>query len=671
LAHAHGQGLVHRDIKPENILLSEGRAVVADFGISRAVSEAGGAALTQTGMAVGTPAYMSPEQSAGDRRVDARSDIYSLGCVLYEMLVGQIPFPAPTAQAMMARHSVEQVPSPVVMRPAIPPDLERVVLCALAKNPADRFKTAGELAAALTALEKGQSPRVATRLPHAAGAAEGRPSRRRALMLIGGAVLLVIASALGWQLATGPLAGGPSVAQDGVTSVAVLPFENLGDDPADAYFGEGLADELIDALAGIGGVRVAARQSTRALMARSARPQAIGRELNVQNVLEGSVRKSGNQLQITARLIDAQDGFQVWSDRYERTLDNAFTIQGEIARSIVTALGRELGTTEAAGLEPLTRHPMAHDKYLWGQFNLNRRTREGAQDAVDNFTMAIGFDSLFARAYAGLADAHVALLGISSDAEPGATLASAREAAETALRLDPTLARARVSLGAVEFKAFEWRRAEAEYVRAMEANPDDPVVRQRYAELLASLGRVEDALVHARIAVERDQLSTARLQMLLDVLRAAGKNPDAIRAGQQILTLNANEAQAWLDLGLLFLVEGRSADAENALERYAELRGGDPADFRTFASAATRFAQDGTVSQLSPGPAALLAGSPVQLAVLHQLLGDGEAALSVLEQAYRENHPDLTAVGTRPELVPLHQHPRLRVILADLGLSAR
>ncbi len=671
LAHAHDRGLVHRDIKPENILLSEGHAFVADFGISRAVSAAGGASLTQTGMAIGTPAYMSPEQSAADPNVDARSDLYSLGCVLYEMLVGQIPFPAPTAQGMMARHTMDNVPPPSTMRPSITPALEDVILSLLAKTPADRFKTAEALVVALDALHSGG---MVTRTATSGFAAKSL--RRRVMIPVSALVILVIAAVLGWQLIGGGSGSLTSTSEravaEPIASIAVLPFDDLSDDSSNEYFADGLADELVDVLSRVEGLRVAPRRSARTFKNTNDDARTIGRQLDVQAILEGNVRKSGERIVITARLVDATDGLQIWNNRYERTVDDVFAVQEEISRSLVSALLGELrGSQDVLTVEALTRNPVAHDKYLWGQFNLSRRTGEGALDAVNNFTMAIGYDSNFADAYSGLSDAHLGVLQHSAEAQGPGTLAAARAAAETALRLNPTLAKARASLGLVKFKSFDWRGAEAEYVRALEIAPEDPLVRQRYADLLATLGRVDGALIHARVAVERDRLSTEAWHTLLRVLRADGQYAEAIRAGQEILQLNANEPQTWLDLGNLFLMEDRPADATDALERYAELGGADPEPFRSFAAAAARFAQDGLAGHLQSAVAAMVQASPVELAVLHQLVGESEEALSVLESAHLERHPDLSATTTRPELAALRDDPRFRAILADIGLTSR
>jgi tetratricopeptide (TPR) repeat protein len=320
-------------------------------------------------------------------------------------------------------------------------------------------------------------------------------------------------------------------------------------------------------------------------------------------------------------------------------------------------------------VEPLTTNAMAHDKYLWGQFNLERRTAQGALDAIDNFTMSIGFDSAFAGAHAGLADAKLALPDYSTDASTSAQLAEARVSAETALRLDPDLPRALAALGLARYRSFDWDGAEDAYAQAVNIAPNEPVIRQRYAELLATLGRWEDALVHGRVAVEADPLSTSAHHTLLRIQRGRRTYGEAIRTGQQILTLNANDAQAWLDLGLLFLTEGRTVDAEKALGSFAEFEDGDVGAFRSFAATAAIHAETGSAGRVPAAMAELMDNRPVELAVLHQLVGDSVSALAVLEQAHRDRNPDLTYLTTRPELSPLNETPRFRAILAELDLQ--
>jgi tetratricopeptide (TPR) repeat protein len=297
---------------------------------------------------------------------------------------------------------------------------------------------------------------------------------------------------------------------------------------------------------------------------------------------------------------------------------------------------------------------MAHDKYLWGLFNLGRATEEGTQDAIGNFQSAIGLDSNFAAAYAGLADAELASLNHSRATDLATLVADAEASAQAAVRLDPELSAAHASLGQAKFYAFDWSGAEAEFVRAVEADPDDPVIRQRYAAFLIAVGRVRDGLAHARVAVDRDPLSPAAWSQLLRVLRANGRYADAIGAGQEILRLNPNEASAWLDLGLLFLLE---------------LGAVDPREFAAFAEAAARHVADGAPGQVPADVLEAAGSAPVQRAVLQQLVGETDEALSTLSQAHRQRHPNLTTLNTRPELAPLRETLPFLTILADLGLS--
>ncbi len=666
LGHAHKHGLIHRDIKPDNILLSEGHALVADFGISRAVSAAGGERLTQTGTSIGTPAYMSPEQAAGDPDIDSRADVYSLGCVLYETLVGQIPFPAPTLQAMMARHTLEKVSSPSVMRPSVTPALEAVVTKCMAKNPVDRFKDGAQLAETLALIESGETSSSSIAVTGARGSAAWPTMHRVRRIAMGVAGAVVVGSLAAWSFGFFDQTG---TSDRQMSTIAVLPFENIGAEE-DEYFAAGLSAELTIVLSGIKGLRVAGHRSTRTLRDANADITEIGRTLGVASVLEGDVRKIGNDIRVSARLVNVEDGAQLWSNHFDRTVDDVFAVQAEIAQSLVAELRGELvAESSSPEVAAATTDPMAYDKYLWGQYNLDRQTQAGLTDAVMNFSMSIGFDSGFAGAYAGLAEAQLAIVNLGVVATPEESLVSAAQAASTALRLNPRLAGPRVVLGDVKAFSYNWDGAEGEYVRALENAPEDPLVRERYARLLVARGRLDAALVHARAAVQSDALSTSAHRALLQVHRNLDDPEAAIESGRKILALDPTDAATWLDFGLLFLSQGRADDAMNAFEGYAERRAvPDASLFGPFVTASIAHAEQGTSGTLSPALIELMQAEPIMLAVFHQLLGDTDGALSRLERALRNRHPRLGTVTTRPELRSLIDVPRYRAILADIGL---
>jgi serine/threonine-protein kinase len=282
LDYAHQQGVIHRDIKPENILLHRGEAVVADFGIALAVTAAGGERLTETGLALGTPQYMSPEQAMGDRELDGRSDIYSLGAVLYEMVTGEPPQGGATVQAVIAKLLIERPTPPRVVRDNVPEAIDRAIMKALAKVPADRFDSALEFAAALTA--KAADP------------------------------------------------------EHDVKSIVVLPFANLSPDPENDYFSDGLTEEIIADLSKLQSLRVTSRNSAMQLKGTDKNTKTIGRELNVRYVLEGTVRKAGDRLRITAQLIDAGNDAHLWAEKYDGVLEDVFDMQEQVSGSIVQAL---------------------------------------------------------------------------------------------------------------------------------------------------------------------------------------------------------------------------------------------------------------------------------------------------------------------------------------------
>lgn len=344
LAEAHSQGIVHRDIKPQNIMMSGGHAIVADFGIARALSSAGAESLTQTGTSVGTPAYMSPEQSAGDPNVDGRADIYSLGCVLYELLVGQIPFTGATPQQIMARHSIDMVPPPHIMRQSIPADLEDIIMCALAKVPADRFRTAQQFAEALAAFASGQAPHVRT-----TGIQRRHPQRkRRPAMLwpVGIGTVIVVAGVLTWQLAfTDGNSRSARLAETGLDprNIAVLYFEDLSADSSLGYVVDGITEDLINELSIVSGLNVISRNGVEPYRDVAISNDSIARALKTGSLVTGSVEPVGNRYRITVRLVDGFSGTDLERTTVELPSDRVLTVRDSVAKSVSSFLRQRLG----------------------------------------------------------------------------------------------------------------------------------------------------------------------------------------------------------------------------------------------------------------------------------------------------------------------------------------
>ncbi len=432
LAAAHRDGIIHRDIKPDNILLSDGHALVADFGIARALAETGGERLTSTGMAIGTAAYMSPEQATADV-VDARTDQYSLATVLYEMLAGETPFSGPTAHAITARR-MSGPPRPIrPVRPTVPAEVESALQRALALVPADRFPGMSEFA---RALGEGSAP----------------PRRPRPALLLGGALLValaIVAAALRFGRSADAPASADSPAVE--RSIAILPFANSSGNAADEPLFDGITDELIGALGAVRDLRVVGRTSVFALKGRALDARAIGDTLGVATVLEGSGRREGNRLKVRVQLVDARDGRVIWADAYDREGGAALAMQEEIARAIVAALRIRLGAAAGTSLvRTATDDSAAYDLYLRGRYVLHTSMGpDGVPSAVRHFEEAIRRDSALAPAWAGLSDAR-ARLAIFGYGAPLVEMPLARAAALRALALDSTLAAAHASLAHVQ-----------------------------------------------------------------------------------------------------------------------------------------------------------------------------------------------------------------------------
>ena len=488
LDYAHRHEVVHRDIKPENILVHEGEAMVADFGIARAVNTAGGDRLTATGLAMGTPQYMSPEQAAGGTKdVDGRSDIYSVGCVLYEMLAGSPPFQGPTMESIVHQHITVEAPPVTNLRPAVPPEIADTVARALAKSPADRFSPAAQFA---DALAKGKSAvGVATpmRVTHTM-----RPPRRLPALL--GMVLVVV---VGAALAVGRWARPTRVGEPEHprTAIAVLPFQNLSADGPYAYFAGGLHDELLTQLAKVAALKVISRTSVMEYATRTKPLREIAGELDVGSIVEGSVQIAGDRLRVNVQLIDAATDEHLWAESYDRTLDDAFTIQSDVAQMVVAAVGAKLGGSEQQSLaEVPTANAEAYRLYLQGQEYWRRPgyARQNFEIAQQLYEGALVLDSTFALAHAALSLVNGRMSWFRYDTSP-ARLARQREEAETALRLAPALPQAHLAMGRVHhYGRRDWQAAMEEYRIALQGLPNDAWLWRRIGFAHRRLGNWDE-----------------------------------------------------------------------------------------------------------------------------------------------------------------------------------
>jgi len=594
LAYAHGRGIIHRDIKPANVLLGSGHALVADFGIARATD--GGAVLTQTGLSVGTPQYMSPEQASGERDVDARSDVYAIGCVLYEMLTGQPPYTGPTPQAILVRSLTGDVRPLAALRPEVPRTVAAVVAHAMARTPAERYQTAGELVvaldAALEATRSGATPTVVAGptagqvgaifgiaaaaalaviyavmkqvgLPPWAFAlavvlmATGWPvlqltrrveARRRAgrevrglrrfltwqTAIAGGVLALVVWAAV----ATALVMRGGTGGSGGVKRLAVLPFDNRGA-AEDAYFVDGIADQVRGKLAGLTGVEVTARSSSDQYRQTTKSPKDIGRELGVDYLLAATVSwapgaHGGRRVQVVPELIAVRTGAVSWQQTFDAAITDVFEVQGTIATEVAGALGVALGSEEQQQLAKRpTDNVAAYDVYLKGRA-LTSNDPATLRQAAGFYEQAVALDSTFAEAWAFLGST-LSTLYFNSVPEPGVA-ARARAAAERALALDPAGATGHRAMGQYYLSVVKSpAQAEEQLTLALRAAPKDPPTLRVAASVELSLARWDDAVGHLELARRLDpRIPPTALDRTLIRLR---RYPEALEVGRAALAV--------------------------------------------------------------------------------------------------------------------------------------
>ena len=477
LDHAHRKGVIHRDIKPENILLSDGQALVADFGIARS-SAAGGEALTQTGFSLGTPAYMSPEQAMGDRAVDGRSDQYALGCLIFELAAGQPPYTGATAQAVVARHLTEPVPALSAVRPEVPVGVSVAVMRAMAKAPDARFPTAGAFAEALAAgLETG---RVAER------PASGIGRRTLVALAVGAAAVVAIVYLAGRRPG---VQSGPAK-QDAVPLVAVMPLETIGTDTSQRYFTAGMTEEIAGQLSRLGGLRVVGTGVAQAYAGRPDGLPQMARELGVGSVVGGSVRRAGDEVRIAVRLADTRSGQTLWADQYDRPLANVLEVQSDVARQVATALQARLSPEETERLGEATKvDPEAHDLLL-RSMAMNVSDRNESQAGIALLRQALARDGTYAEAWAWIARRYFFLAVYGDPAYFDSATAMARKA----IALEPDQADAYATIGDIQSQQGRLAEAEGFYGKALALNPSNVTALADLSYLKIVLGRHDQAL---------------------------------------------------------------------------------------------------------------------------------------------------------------------------------
>jgi eukaryotic-like serine/threonine-protein kinase len=646
LSYAHAHDVVHRDIKPENILLSGGVALVADFGIAQAVRSASADQLTSTGVSVGTPAYMSPEQAAGQAPLDGRADQYSLACVLYEMLAGVPPFTGPNQQAVLARHAIDPVPPLRTVRSAIPQPVEQAVLRALAKSPADRFPTLEAFLQGLT--QPGAS----------------RARRRVAFALVG--TLAVLAAGYALSIRRGTTSGrGRHVV------VAVLPIQSIGGDSTLDGVADELTDQLITDLAQVHALKVINTQTM--MRYRDSTPQQVVRARGADAVIVSRMRPRGDSVHVTAQLVLAASDQAVWAGSFDGRRREVLQVQRDIARAVTEQVSAHTSAQERAALGDRGRvvAPDAFDLYARGRFWWNRRNRENLLKAIDAYNQALEIEPLFAPAYAGMADAY-AQLGYGGFLRPDDAFPKAEAAARTALALDSTLAGPHATLGyAAMYYDWSWSTADHEYRAAIAHNPSYATAHEWYGLFLAAMGRFDEAQDQERLALELDPLSIAIAGTAGWVLHYSGKQAQAEAVLRSALRTDSSFAIGQLYMGRVLQFEGHLDSALAHFARTGAFRSWIP----TVAGEAYVYAQQGrraeAVQILRRLDSLSSSGEYVTsyaMALVEAALGDRDKAFAALDRAVQERTHWLLWLNRDRRWDPIRSDPRFATLVRRVDL---
>jgi eukaryotic-like serine/threonine-protein kinase len=621
LEYAHRNGFVHRDVKPENILFADDHALLSDFGIAHVHAKSAEERITMGGLALGTPEYMSPEQAAGESDVGVPGDVYGLACVFYEMLAGEPPLRGPTPRATMAKQVTEK-PRPLrVLRPDAPSGFERVLEKAFAKDPSERYQHVSEFCDALD---------------------RARAETNRPLAMT-------------------------------MRTIAVLPFVNSSPDPDNEYLSDGITDELINALAKVGGLRVASRTSVFALKGKAQDVRAIGALLEASEVLEGTVRRFGDNLRITVQLTSTEDGRLMWSERYDRRLSDVFTIQDEIARTIVNTLrSTSFADLVAATPNRHTENVQAYGLYLRGRYAWNKRTSEGVTEGIRYFEEAIALDPQYALAYTGLADSYSLHLDYRNvPVHEGHE--KAKFYARKAIALDESLAEAHASLAwSLFIYDWKWEEAAREFRRAIELDPRYAPAHQWNAFMLASRGHFDQALIEAHTAQENDPASVSVRRSLGYCYLYARKFDQARYHLDRAIAMNPTAEESYRIKGLALTFQKDFAGAEQALREALALAPANGNTTKVTLAYSQAVAGD-TAFALRLRDELLRKNSyvsPVDHALVNLGIGDNDKALDWTARAIEERRGWAAYLRVHPVVDPLRKEARFAELLERMSYEA-
>ena len=675
LAAAHEKGIVHRDLKPENVFITrDGRVKILDFGLAKLSSpETASSSITdaptqveatEPGTVLGTVGYMSPEQVRG-LPSDRRSDIFALGAVLYEMVTGRRAFRSGSKMETLSAILRDDPPGFSAVKPDAPPALERVVLRCVEKNPEQRFQSARDVAYAL-------EETLTTSAARSAGAeplSRPRPAFRPIALGVAAAAALAGVFALN--------VGGirqrimQRTSSKSIRSLAVLPLENLSRDPQQEYFADGMTEALITRLARIRALRVISRTSVMRYKGTRKTVPEIGRALDVDVIVEGSVLRAGDKVRITAQLIDASTDSHIWADDYEREVRDVLTLQSEIARAVADRVRAQITPQEEAGFRRTAAvDPEALEAYLKGRFQWNERTREGAEKALEHFQQAINREPGWALGYAGLADSYMVFYSYQF-MDPDEGMRRAKAAALKALKLDDSLGEAHASLGVIHLDAFDWEAAEREFRRALELNPSYASAHQFYGEYLADRGRIEEAIQELETAEKLDPFSLIILSQLGRTLYVARQYDRAIERLRAALAEKPDFTVANTFLARAYLQKGKFEEAIAPLERNAKSSGtGESLGSlgHAYGMAGRRTAALQILERLNALSKTAYV-SPFAVALVYTGLGERDRAFEWLDRAVTQHSFGVGGMKSDPIFDPLRPDPRFAQLLRRIGLA--